>query len=107
MGDLSDLIGNGRPRGHPTAYAGRHVSGPDVDGAIVVRTKDDGVSYKAKAGQWFGTLDGDALLVVDNRGDVWVFCGALGGGGSGSGNLDGGTPSSVYGGIDPVDGGVV
>lgn len=30
-----------------------------------------------------------------------------GGVGGGSGNLDGGTPSSVYGGLDPVDGGVV
>lgn len=54
--------------------------------------------------------------VVSSTGHVWEYISGswadqgpaaptISGGGGGSPNLDGGTASSVYGGIDPIDGG--
>jgi len=48
-----------------------------------------------------GTPDGTKFLRDDN---VWAVP-AGGGGGGGSPNLDGGTATSTYGGITPIDGG--
>lgn len=55
--------------------------------------------------------------VVSSTGHLWTYAAGVwsdqgpaapsigGGGGGGSGNIDGGNASSVYGGIDPIDGG--
>lgn len=51
---------------------------------------------------------GNRVLLASVNG-TYVILGELGGagGGGGMGNIDGGTPSSIYGGMDSIDGGGV
>lgn len=54
---------------------------------------------------------GDEVLAIRTEGHTpdsdlyWIVTESSGG--EGSGNLDGGYPDSVYGGLDPVDGGAI
>lgn len=52
----------------------------------------------------YGVAPGTAGNVLTSIGGVWTSNAAVGGGG-GSPNLDGGTPTSNYGGITAIDGG--
>jgi hypothetical protein len=47
----------------------------------------------------------DCLVVFDDEGDAWAIVG--GSGSAGEGNIDGGRPDSVYGGLPLIDGGTV
>ena len=50
---------------------------------------------------------GQVLALVDGYGNTGWVDQTGGSGGGGSGNLDGGEPDSIYGGVDPIDGGTV
>jgi hypothetical protein len=47
----------------------------------------------------------DCLVVFDDEGDAWAIVG--GSGSAGEGNIDGGDPDAVFGGMDLIDGGGV
>ncbi len=77
---------------------------PGVDGGSI--TQED---LDAKVDLAGDTMTGPLVLAADPtvalEAATKQYVDANAGGGGGSGSLDGGTPSSIYGGTTPIDGG--
>ena len=70
------------------------------------------LAYEVPSAQWahasnLPAVGTECVLVFDEQGDAWVpiWAGMIpGGSGDGSGNIDGGEPDSIYGGLPRIDG---
>jgi hypothetical protein len=123
IGDFRSLVQGGvapatSPPSMGTTYKGKVVTPPaSNDDSMVVVVPDFSMAfpYEVLSNHWekasnFPVANAGCLVLFDEVGDAWVplwdgmIPGGAGGDG-GSGNIDGGFPDSVYGGIPLIDGG--